>query len=118
MISASDHEDILNLARAGDHAGLIKEQLGLTLSERQIQRIVTQSLGRRPRRAATSIRENWLKRAVINYLVEAIHLRSDYCSQCQSYCGTDVYVRQLNHFEDKLDGVAIIGKCCKRPGDF
>jgi hypothetical protein len=100
-------------------ASEVMEFLGIDQAHaRSVRANIRKYYGRRPRAAAQSIREDAIKRAVINHLVEAYHLRRDYCSQCQTYCGTDVYVRQLGHMEDKLDSCVIIGKCCKRSGDY
>lgn len=97
----------------------VMEAMGIDMSHlRGVQAFIRRTYGRRPRRAADSIREDWIKRAVINHLVEAYHLRRDYCSICQQYCGTDVYVRQLRHLEDRLESVVVVGKCCKRAGDY
>lgn len=85
---------------------------------RGVQATIRRYYGRRPRRAADSIREDPIKRAVINHLVEVNHLRRDYCGICQTYCGSEVYLRQLNHMDERLDSVVVVGKCCKRSGDY
>lgn len=96
----------------------VMDYLGIDQAHmRGVQAAIRRYYGRRPKRAADSLRTDWLKRAAITQLVEVCHLRRDYCSACLSYCGTDVYLRQLGR-EDRLESVVIIGKCCKRAGDY
>lgn len=85
---------------------------------RSVQATIRRFYGRRPRSAAKAMRNDAVKRAVINHLVDEFHLRRDYCSICQKYCGTDVYLRQLDHIGEKLGSVVVVGKCCKRAGDY
>lgn len=94
------------------------EYLGIDQKHlRGVQATIRRFYGRRPKSAVKTIRNDAVKRAVINHLVEAHHLRRDYCAICQKYCGTDVYLRQLDHIGEKLGSVVVVGKCCKRAGD-
>lgn len=116
-----DKEELIAFWERGDYqyAHEVMEVLGIPEEHlRAVQATIRRHFGRRPRRAADSIREDWLKRAVINHLVEVFNLRRDYCSICQKYCGFDVYVRQLRHMDEKLESCVLVGKCCKRSGDY
>jgi len=96
-------------------ANEVMEYLGIPAEHlRGVQSTIHRLYGRRPK--AARHRGDWLKVAVINSLVSTCHLRRDYCSICQKYCGTDVYLRQLGR-DDELGSVVIVGKCCKRAGD-
>lgn len=85
---------------------------------RSVQAMVRRYYGRRPPAAARTYRDDWLKAAVINHQVSEYGLRRDYCGACQSYCGSHVYLRQLNHMDGQLNSVIVVGKCCKRAGDY
>lgn len=95
----------------------VMEFLGIPDEHRRgVQATIRKFYGRRPKAAGASLRTDLLKRAVLKYLVDVCGLRRDYCSICQTYCGSDVYLRQLGR-DDELGSVVIVGKCCKRAGD-
>ncbi|MFC8008969.1 hypothetical protein [Streptomyces cinereoruber] len=75
-----DLAEILELAeQPGMTAPLIKEQLGLRISLRQVQRIIHYHLGQRPTRAAIE-RRNPLREAVVSHMEES-GLSRYYCHE-------------------------------------
>lgn len=96
----------------------VMEAMGIDRKHlRGVQATILKLYGRRPTSAARAMREDWLKRAVVKSIVAAHDLRGDYCAICQKYCGSDVYLRQLS-FDGDLTSVVVVGKCCKRAGDY
>ncbi|MFM9793329.1 hypothetical protein [Streptomyces turgidiscabies] len=75
-----DLAEILELAdQPGMTAPLIKEQLGLRISLRQVQRIIHDHLGQRPTRRSIE-RRNPLREAVVSYMEEN-GLSRHYCHE-------------------------------------
>lgn len=69
--------DIVELAEQGMTAAFIKEELGLGISVRQVQRLIHDRLGRRPSRRSIERRDP-LRDAVVGYM-ESHGLSRYYC---------------------------------------
>lgn len=115
MIDLETQNDIARLAMAGQPASSIKEQLGLTISLRQVQRIVVQRLGRWPKRSYAT-RDDPLRRRVVSWM-EASGLDRSYCFQCNRISLKPPYIRQLKH-DDDLGTLVFVCCRCRRAGDI
>lgn len=95
----------------------VMEFLGIPAEHlRGVQAQIRRLYGRRPK-AASKLRQDVLRRRVVRYLVDQCGLRSDYCFQCQTYAGTDTYLRELRQGDD-LGSLVFVCKRCKRAGDI
>lgn len=115
MIGLETQNDIARLAMDGYPASAIKERLGLTVSLRQVQRIVVQRLGRWPKRSAAT-RDDPIRRRVVAWMTES-GLDPRYCFQCHRISVRPPYIRQLKQ-DDDLGTLAFICHLCKRAGDL
>lgn len=109
-----DVEEILHLAKKGLSAQFIQGELGLDISVRQVQRIVSSRLGRRPTRKA--IRQpDVLRDRVVAYM-ESQGLDPRYCSACGRYALDKGFIRALND-DLSLDVLVFVCRRCSVVSD-
>lgn len=89
-----DIDEILDLAQRGLPSRFIRDELGLDISVRQVQRLVSSRLGRRPTRAAIK-RADVLRDRVVAYMESQV-LDPHYCSSCHRYYPARGFIRALN----------------------
>lgn len=109
-----DLAEILELAKQGSPAALIKEELGLGISVRRVQQIVHDHLGRRPTRRAIQQRDV-LRSRVVHY-VEGQGLSRYYCYQCQRRQLEPCFIRELNS-DLSLDVLVFVCRHCATVAD-
>jgi hypothetical protein len=109
-----DIDELLAYAQRGDSAREIIENLGLSLSERQVQRIVSSRLGRRPTRQSVSKPDILRDRVVI--LLERQGKNPRHCSSCGRYSIRGGAIRAVNA-DLTLDSLVFVCLGCATPGD-
>jgi len=109
-----DIDEILELARDGYPAWSIQERLGLSITARQVNRLVKARLGPRPTRKSIE-RPNVLREAVVTYM-ESHGLHRRYCSKCQRRLLRDCAIHPLGRTLD--DFVFVCVERCAAAGDF
>lgn len=114
MSALYDPEEILFLASRGMSASFIQEELSLNISVRQIQRIVSSRLGRRPTRASIQ-KPNILRERVVAYMVSR-GLNPKLCSKCGRASVRPGFIRAVNA-DPSLDALVFVGAECTVPGD-
>lgn len=109
-----DLEYILQLAKRGLPAAFIRDELGLDISVRQVQRLVSSRLGRRPTREAIR-RPHVLRDRVVAYM-EAQGLDQYYCSECHRHFLEPCFIRALNG-DISLDVLVFVCRHCSVASD-
>lgn len=109
-----DIDELLAFAESGDSARVIIEKLGLTISERQVQRLVASRLGKRPTRETVRLPDP-LRDRVIAYM-ESQGLSRYYCSQCLKPRVEPGFIRALNR-DMTLDVLVFVCRHCSVPSD-
>lgn len=109
-----DLEEVLALAQSGKVASEIVEELGLTVTERAIQKAVNKYLGPRPPRPK-AVAGDRLRRRVVAWMV-ANGLDEHYCFQCQKWSAFPCSIRELRK-DDDLGSLAFVCRHCTRAGD-
>lgn len=106
-----DLDEVLALAESGRCAAEIIEDLGLTVTERAIQKAVNKYLGPLPVRPA---RNDSLRLIVVNHMISNDLL--PHVCLCGKYHASEPYIRAL--IPGDIDSCVFVGPCCKRAGDF
>jgi hypothetical protein len=115
MTSREDLEQIIYLSEEkGMSAAFIKEELNLTISERQVQRLIASRLGRRPTRESVR-RADPLRSRVVAYM-EAQGLSQYYCSSCFKQRLEPGFIRALNS-DLSLDVLVFVCRHCSVASD-
>ncbi|AZZ51405.1 hypothetical protein [Rathayibacter festucae] len=109
-----DIEEIIYYAQKGMPARFIKEELGLSISERQVQRVVATRLGRRPTRQAIQ-RPDSLRDRVVAYM-ESQGLDRYYCTACERRRLEPGFIRALNA-DRSLDVLVFVCRHCSVASD-
>lgn len=109
-----DIDELIAFAESGDSARVIIEKLGLTISERQVQRLVASRLGRRPTRYAIR-KPDTLRDRVVAYM-EAQGLSRYYCSECHRLRAEPGFIRALNR-DLSLDVLVFVCRHCSVASD-
>lgn len=97
--------EIIELAEKGRSASFIKERLALRISVRQVQRLVSDRLGRRPSRQAI-VRRDVLRSRVVSYM-ESQGLHRFYCSVHQHPTIEPCFIRELSK-DESLDSIVFV----------
>ena len=114
MQRSYDLEEIIYLAQRGMSASFIKEELGLSISERQIQRLVSSRLGRRPTRQSVQ-KKDILRERVVAYMESRGH-NSRQCFNCGRATILGTAIRAVND-DLSLDALVFVCLRCAAPGD-
>lgn len=115
MNSQYDIDDIVYLSKEkGMSAAFIKEELSLTITERQVQRLIAGRLGRRPTRQAIQ-KPDVLRSRVVAYM-ESQGLDQYYCSSCLKLRLEPGFIRALNR-DLSLDVLVFVCRHCSVPSD-
>jgi hypothetical protein len=109
-----DIDELVAFAQSGDSAREIVEKLGLTISERQVQRLVARRLGRRPTRQAIR-KPDVLRSRVVAYM-ESRDLDQYYCSECHNRRLEPGFIRALNR-DPSLDVLVFVCRHCSVASD-
>lgn len=109
-----DIDELIAFAESGDSARVIIEKLGLTISERQVQRLVASRLGRRPTRQAIR-KPDTLRDRVVAYM-ESQGLNRYYCSECHRLRMEPGFIRALNR-DMSLDVLVFVCRHCSVASD-
>lgn len=109
-----DLDEVLAHAEAGMVAAEIIETLGLTVTERAIQKAVNKYLGPRPKRAP-AVAGDRLRRRVVAWMV-ASGLDEHYCAACNRWSAFPCSIRELRQ-DDELGSLVFVCRHCVRPGD-
>ena len=110
-----DLDEVLALAESGKYASEIIEELGLTVTERAIQKTVNKYLGPRPKRAPALVGDP-LRRRVVAWMIES-GLDEHYCGECEKWSAWPCSIRELRK-DDDLGSLGFVCRNCVRPGDF
>ena len=114
MQRSYDLDEILYLARRGMSAAFIQEELGLSISVRQIQRLIASRLGRRPTRETVQ-KSDILRERVVAYLVQQ-GLNPRRCSSCGRVTIQGTAIREVSP-DLSLDALVFVCLRCAAPGD-
>lgn len=115
MRSQYDLDEIIYLSeQKGLSAAFIKEELSLTISERQVQRLIAGRLGRRPTRADIR-RADPVRSRVVAYM-ESQGLDQYYCSNCFKRRLEPGFIHALNG-DLSLDVLVFVCRHCAVPSD-
>jgi hypothetical protein len=114
MTAQYDLEEIIWYAEKGRPASWIIEELSLTISERQVQRLIASRLGRRPTRESVR-RADPLRSRVVAYM-ESQGLDQYYCISCERRRLEPGFIRALNN-ELSLDVLVFVCRHCSVPSD-
>lgn len=109
-----DIDELLAYAQRGDSAAVIIETLGLTITERRVQQIVSKYLGRRPTRQ--SIQKPDVLRETVVLLLQAQGKNPRHCSNCGKVQVRGGAIRSLNASRS-LDSLVFVCLDCAAPGD-
>lgn len=109
-----DVDEVIAYARAGKSARWIIEYLGLSTSERQVQRLIRDRLGPRPTRQA--IQKPDLLRAVTVAAMQARGLNQHWCSTCGRYRALPCLIRCESR-EQLIEHLVFVCRGCSAPGD-
>jgi len=114
MAQNYDLDELLAFAQRGDSASKIVEDLGLPITPRQVQRLVSKYLGKRPTRQ--SIRKpDILRERVVAYM-ESQGLNPRHCSACGRVQVRGGAIRAVNA-DLSLDALVFVCVKCATPGD-
>lgn len=114
MSALYDLDEILFLAKRGMSASFIQEELSLNISTRQVQRIVSKRLGRRPTRASIQ-KPDILRERVVAYM-RARGLNPKLCSSCGRASLRGGAIRAVND-DLSLDALVFVCIRCAASGD-
>ena len=115
MSSHYDIDDILYLAQRGISAAAIQEDLGLRISVRQVQRLISSRLGHRPSKLAVS-RPDPLRAAVMAYM-ETQGFDRRVCNVCFKHKREPCMIRCVSR-EPSLGSFIFVCRKDSVAGDF
>ena len=109
-----DIDEILELGRAGMSASFIRDELGLGISVRQVQRLIRDRLGPRPTRQAID-KPDLLRSVVISGMLANGH--DPYlCLKCGHYRSRPGLIHSPTR-DPQLENLVFVCRHCSVPGD-
>lgn len=109
-----DIDEVIAYAQGGKSARWIVEYLGLSISVRQVQRLIRDRLGPRPTRAAITRPD--LLRAVTVASMKERGLNEHWCSVCDRYRAVPCLIR-CTTWDQTLGHLVFVCRGCSAPGD-
>ncbi|WIE74513.1 hypothetical protein [Curtobacterium sp. MCSS17_007] len=110
-----DIDEILYLSQTkGMSAAWIKEELSLSITQRQLQRLIAQRVGRRPTRQAIRMPDT-VRSRVVAYM-ESRGLDQYYCSLCLKRRMEPGFIHALNG-DPSLDVLVFVCRHCSVASD-
>ncbi len=107
-------DEIIAYAQSGKSASWIQEHLGLSITVRQVQRLIHDRLGPRPTRAAVTRPD--LLRAVVVAAMEARGLNQHWCSVCGAYKAVPCLIRSTS-WNQTVENLVFVCRGCSAAGD-
>lgn len=94
-------------------AWMIKEEIGSQRSVRRIQEIIHEHLGKRPPREVLLKRDILRDRIVAS--MEEAGLLKNYCTVCERWFGTPLYIQELRQ-DNAIESLTFVCRNCAGPG--